>query len=139
MFQQNSYHPPIFRAWKKEKTNIQELDQISDELACSFIHIHSFTCKKGPSGKHGCRMAKPNGLRNTTRPVEIDKKSIDKDVPEVLENITEPSTNLFSPIEEPDNRVIVWELKRNEIEQLPEIPEDNENKKEWMLNVLKTI
>ena len=137
MFQRNSYHPPIFRAWKKEKTNIQELDQISDELACSFIHSHSFTCKKGPSGKHGCRMAKPNGLRNTTRPVELDKKSIDQDVPEVLDNITEPSTNLFSPIKEPDNRVIVWELKRNEIEQLPEIPEDNENKKEWMLNVLK--
>ena len=31
MFQRNSYHPSIFRAWKKQKTNIQELDQISDE------------------------------------------------------------------------------------------------------------
>ena len=33
--------------------------------------------------------------------------------------------------------MIVWELKRNEIEQLPEIPEEYENKKKWMLNVLE--
>ena len=38
------------------------------------MHCHTFTCKKPPKGWHGCRLSKPSGMSNGTRPVELRLK-----------------------------------------------------------------
>ena len=103
------------------------------------IHFHSPTCYKPPSGSTGCRGAKPSGLKEKTMPVELEETNINKaekrqksmQVPSVKFNITpkqDPHKRNIDqePVPLPDNRVIVWELKRPEIQPLPPIPTNND-------------
>ena len=57
-------------------------------------------------------------------------------VPKVLEFFSDCSYTFIGPLQNPDNRVIVWELKRRPLHLLPIIPSPNTGH-EWILNTLK--
>ena len=40
-------------------------------------HTHSFTCKKGFNGHTGCRLCKPSGLSNGTKPYLLKSKPLE--------------------------------------------------------------
>jgi hypothetical protein len=117
-----------------------------DNCVKTNIHTHSHTCKKPPSGFHGCRMAKPSGLSTRTMPIQLirnidgseghsTEEQQDRDnkilkgeerVPFVQERIDPrslPSDRDMrkEPVPLPDERCIVWELKRPHIDALPDI------------------
>ena len=107
------------------------------------IHGHSFTCRKPPKGYHGCRLCKPNDLIPSTKPVWLKPNDDGYDVisgddiepSSSIEN--KPRDNLF-PITSPDGRIIVWELKRPDLERdlLPKLEQDELNKKDEILSNL---
>ena len=93
------------------------------------FHKHTFTCKKPPSGKEGCRFSKPSDTKDATTPVQLknylddNKKAI---VQSTVDNTTSFSTLLDSITENSatsDKPLIVWELKRPILTELPEIPD----------------
>ena len=110
------------------------------------IHKHTFTCYKGPTGYEGCRGFKPSGDVPSTRPVQL-KSSMDDEgnpdyTPMVCDDIDErpnPSTRDIrkEPIPKPDERCIVWELKRPLLDGMPVPSFDDaisiEQKREWYI------
>ena len=110
------------------------------------IHRHSFTCHKGVSGCHGCRLARPFGLCQKTGP-SILKDHENQDLypsdptvsfsynfkgEEVLgqhcqaidPKISHKERDITThPLPPPDERVLVWELRRPELPPLPTIPD----------------
>ena len=115
------------------------------------IHSCSFHCRKPPGGRHGCKGAKPSGLSEHTGPYQLIPNESEEDcseeneaedqsipatskskkekvpVPETKEVIDPPPrTKLRDTTKHPvpmlDERIIVWELKRPLLEQLPAIP-----------------
>ena len=86
------YTPPLLEIWSSERNNDQQIKSISQSIITrtANIHEHSFTCHKGPNGKVGCRLCKKSGFSLYTGPVELDKESIEEEVPRVLENIQPP-------------------------------------------------
>ena len=125
------------------------------------IHTHCFTCMKPPNGYIGCRLCKPSGDIEKTKPVEL----IDVTKPEnvsrkkikveftVNTNITLPGEgdsvqgDSHSPsvddISLPDSRLIVWEIKRPLLDPLPQPPPPQErevpshNRNVWLIEELK--
>jgi hypothetical protein len=83
-------------------------------------HNHSQTCHKGKAGRYGCRLGQPSPLVNKTGPSELYWEIKDKKVG-IKENIQEQilindhSTEQMA-LPPPDNRVIVWEIKRSKEE-----------------------
>ena len=109
------------------------------------MHTHSFTCHKPHSGVEGCRLARPCGISANTMPCllqDLENQEVDPDDPMVDFCYTYKKEDLFGfktysippkkkvqnrditqePIPPPDDRVLVWELKRPEISPLPDIP-----------------
>jgi hypothetical protein len=107
---------------------VEARDEFKDFTHCTVcgrnIHEHSHTCYKPPNGYHGCRMCRPAGDSDETRPIELfwceeTQKTEKKDRVEPAGPIPEGSKNDFSPLTSPDNRIVLWELSRPDIEGLP--------------------
>ncbi|KAL7549323.1 hypothetical protein ACHAWF_017111 [Thalassiosira exigua] len=122
------------------------------------IHGHSSirhgTCHQPPRGIEGCRLNKPSNLAESTRPVQL--KDVTPETEEKISNIEfeviydrdemetreEAIENLhdkdrLTPMKEryADPRLIVWELKRPQLEKLPSCEEDSTKK--WFLDQLE--
>lgn len=101
------------------------------------IHQHSFTCRQPPSGRWRCRGAYPQETCGTTGPhmLRIDEKQL-QEAKEGLRPLTEVLPSLSSepihplphpskrdifcqPVVKPDDRLIVWEIKRSKMRSLP--------------------
>ena len=105
-----------------------------DTILETGIHQHTFTCKKLPAGAYGCRGARPSGLCEATKPVQIIEKEynihLDKEkhvqictYKTIKEQEPREKRNIeVQPIPEIDKRIIVWELQRRKLESLPEFP-----------------
>ena len=52
-------------------------DNIQFQAAIQQWHTHTFTCKKGFNGHTGCRLCKPSGLSNGTKPYLLTYKEIE--------------------------------------------------------------
>ena len=104
------------------------------------IHVHSFTCHKGKQGQYYCRMCYPQGLINETKPVGLLK--VEKDDEITIKSVDLPHSEFKIEIKNRDlekeiiplleEKPIVWETKRPEIEPMPELDDDictKENKK----------
>jgi len=114
------------------------------------IHEHSYTCYKGTTGHQGCRLNKPSGLREATKPVMLERPTaVEVEDPDADEQYkyhycvqdevvpchqvdTCQKQSLFavecdtsqkqSHIPSPDPRIIVWEMKRPKEEPLNPLP-----------------
>ena len=114
------------------------------------IHEHSYTCYKGTTGHQGCRLNKPSGLREATKPVMLERPAaVEVEDPDADEQYkyhycvqdevvpchqvdTRQKQSLFtvgcdasqkqSHIPSPDPRIIVWEMKRPKEEPLNPLP-----------------
>ena len=104
--EQKSYVPHIINSWCgrisdndstnnnlliSKKINIDDFHKISERgaTATANVHLHCFTCHKPRNGYVGCRLCKPTDLIDETKPVELDPKSIDLDIPIVKPTILE--------------------------------------------------
>ena len=130
------------------------------------IHKHTFTCHKPPSGGCGCRLARPCGLCCTTSPVllskhedpEVDPNDVtvefsyksgkDESTPCCTTTVIPPRKNTaernirHDPIPKPDERVLVWELRRPQLDALPGITRrDDEDglAKECIANLVRVL
>ena len=95
------------------------------------IHEHTFTCKKPPSGRHRCRGAFPAGLSQSTQPLLLETSPEEEgnslsDITPTVSTATIPqlpsrySRNCQEqPIPPQDDRLIVWELRRSRLRELP--------------------
>ena len=111
------------------------------------VHQHSFTCFKGGSGKAGCRMGFPVATIDKTKPVQLEPNdnnhTENNETWNICDKIKYNSKNsLISGIK--DRRITVYELKRSEIEDLPDIPQhiklsDDIILKQFILNSIQTI
>jgi hypothetical protein len=127
---QQSAMPVHFAEFSGDMNTITE-----DQRARQQFHEHMFTCQKGVNGFTGCRLCKPSNLCKMTRPVLL-----------TADNIVDPETNkvslgpvvatesipllpiiptsdirrrtLFNPLQKPDSRLVVWELKRPNISDI---------------------
>ena len=75
------------------------------------IHTHAETCHKGKYGQ--CRMAFPQPIQPTTRPIQLSGSKAHVIASDSIDppSIPSPSTYL-NPFPRGDNRVIKWELAR---------------------------
>ena len=96
----------------------------------SGIHECCFTCYKGSRGHTGCRLDKPSGLREETKPVMLEpvedpdeeyKYHVREEVVPLHQVDTSQKHSLF-PIPSTDPRTIVWEMKRPKEEPLEPLP-----------------
>ena len=92
------------------------------------IHKHTFTCRKPPNGWFGCRLCKPSGQSQSTRPVQLKDNGKDADKRYIVCTEIESSKHVSNDLDEylisdPDVRVIVWEIQRRKLDQLPSLPE----------------
>jgi hypothetical protein len=100
------------------------------------IHKHSFTCHKGRVGLVYCRLCKPSGMVNRTKPVALIE---DKESDLGIKALELPNVNIQSNVEK---QPIVWELERPQLEKLPSLPvTDNEDllKEAYIENLKKNI
>ena len=98
------------------------------------VHSHTFTCHKGRQGKIGCRMCYPQSIREVcTGPIELvahyptfyvgdievkgdlEPKALPTVTPLLQSGIMHDSDQY--PLYYPDNRVILWELRRSTVGQ----------------------
>ena len=111
------------------------------------MHVHSFTCGKPPGGVHGCRGGRPcecvactEAMQLLVETVLLDNESPDpprdtkgrfqkreEKVVHIHRDIEPPFTSKsqdysVDPVRPLDERIVVWELKRPLLEQLPAIP-----------------
>jgi hypothetical protein len=102
---------------------VQQFEAFAYRVASkSNIHHHSFTCRKGGSGRTGCRMGIPYpfGEGKLTRPMQLTTEmTTDRVFKTVEKEAIDPpawnraaSTYLDEPIAPTDARVIVWEHQR---------------------------
>jgi hypothetical protein len=107
---------------------VEARDEFNDFTYCTVcgrnIHEHSHTCFKPPNGFHGCRMCRPAGDSDETRPIELcwceeTRKPEKKDAVVAAGLMPEDPKCDFSPLTSPDDRVLLWELSRPDIEGLP--------------------
>ena len=122
-------------------------DEFRDFTYCTVcgrnIHEHSHTCYKPPNGYHGCRMFRPAGDSNKTRPVQLfwseeKQEAVEKDI-EAAGPIPEDSKDDFFPLTSPDNRTLLWELNRPQLEGLPALDyglDDEEKAKAHIISKL---
>ena len=102
---------------------------------------HSHTCHKGLEGKYGCREGYPTGPSPTTHPLQLaelndeDTEEDKKNGYKVMESISsrpKPHNLILDANEidpqkvfpQQDKRIIIWEIKRPLIKELPKIPEE---------------
>ena len=105
----------------------EEFQQRYESVATAVqVHSHTFTCHKGKSGKIGCRMGYPQTIRNEpTGPIQLGQDScydlatgitftdvMPIALPRIKPMQVEDDTTQNYPLFAPDNRLIVWELKR---------------------------
>lgn len=100
--------------------------QVAPQLAN--VHKHTFTCKVGPNGKHGCRLGYKAGWSNKTQPKQLDMASITDDSIGTLTRIQPAYVQHVGPIYQPDHRVIAWELRRTKIQGTNKYLPDNVDK-----------
>jgi hypothetical protein len=100
-----------------------EVERVAADYAFRIaqIHKHSFTCHKPPNGRCRCRMAKPDALTEQTGPCQIAADELGG--AEAIRNIEEDNVaaRQFGPLTKPDERMIVWEMKRPSIAPLDAI------------------
>ena len=138
----------------------ERFEEFTNATVCQTgVHTHCFTCMKGSKGALGCRMCKPSGDTKETMPVELvditpvegtSRKKVKVEF-EVHEDISEEKQQNeegtsdndredSSVISIPDNRLIVWEMKRPLMEMLPEYNKDDGidkgGKCEWFITQL---
>ena len=127
---------------------------VDTNICRSGIHSHCFTCRKPPKGYTGCRMCKPSGLTVSTSPVQLiaaesvpeseyKRKMDDENTVHIFEDTFLSTKTIDSKPDETerDNRLIVWEIKRPELDSLPQCAvssDDDEDVKQWHLDKLET-
>ena len=102
--------------------------EFSNRVACCVchtqFHTHSFTCAKPPQGLYFCRMCYPQGLKSATGPLQL-KPLYDGD--NQLSGYTIHADDIEPPqlqgdsVVPSDDRIVMWELARPELEGLPKI------------------
>ena len=117
------YVPGLFEC-PRPNVSRQSFDVRVEDVATSVqVHVHTFTCRKGKSGKLGCRSQQPQEIRNKeTGPTQLffhpddeeklpgKRRVIGED--EITElNETDPCLRHY-PLYCPDKRTIAWELHR---------------------------
>jgi len=130
---QNSCKPPIPNAMvvpplpSAEDKNPWQCC-VCESVLQTGIHSHCNSCKQPPAGAKRCRGAKPSGLQEVTGPVQLvePEEMVNGLVPEVQDEVdpfaARSACNCSEePVPLPDNRVVVWELKRPLLEPLPEL------------------
>jgi len=101
-----------------------EFQAFTDCTVCGRnIHEHSHTCYKPPNGYHGCRMHRPAGDSDGTKPIQLSwseekQEAVEEDI-EAAGPISDDPKYDFSPLTSPDNRTLLWELDRPKLEGLP--------------------
>ena len=138
-FQKNNCHLLRNLQWCKdmnrEPVDIDTLalnDSLNDQTMDRQWHRCCHTCRKGMNGNIGCRLCKPSGTSETTRPIVLEAdRIIDKDTGRVLnvEPVVVPISDAFDELEElsdkvedhqtrnplikrkEDEKLLVWELK----------------------------
>ena len=126
----------------------QESWDLCSHLHClqTNIHHHTFTCYKGTAGHQGCRLARPFGTCSFTSPSILSDhhdQTLQPSDPSVSfiykfnnkqhlgqrSNHIQPKRSSTTrdisthPIPSPDDRVLVWELKRPQLEPLLPLPQ----------------
>jgi hypothetical protein len=116
------------RAMQVPPDPVEARDEFTEFTHCTVcgrnIHEHSHTCFKPPNGYHGCRMTRPAGDSDETGPIELfwceeTCKPEKKDAVEAAGPIPDDSKDDFSPLTSPDDRNLLWELSRPDVEGLP--------------------
>ena len=109
--------------------------------------------QKTPKGYTGCRMGKPSGSTESTSPVQLiatesvpeseyKQKMDDENTVHIFEDTFLSTKTIDSKPDETerDNRLIVWEIKRPELDSLPQCAvssDDDEDIKQWYLDKLE--
>ena len=100
-------HPTAFEA------------DVARTINCSGIHTHNGTCRKCKAGQTGCRLGRPQPCRCCTvvtqiLPVKNNKGSVSFEELSFVElaSCIPESFNDSQPLGQPDNRILIWELKR---------------------------
>jgi hypothetical protein len=91
--------------------------------ATTQFHQHNPTCFKGNMGKTGCRLCFERACIGKSTCFQLSGELDDAGVPIFSEEIAAPATFTPSetyPMEPPDQRMLVWELKRPELKPLPD-------------------
>ena len=117
------------------------------------IHTHCFTCMKPPNGYTGCRLCKPSGDIDRTKPVQlIDTSSNEQQMArkkiKVSYEISDPlpcqikegnigKDSIEDDVSIPDSRLIVWEIKRPLLQPLPQPSLDEERNVKWHTSQLE--
>ena len=117
----NRYYPSLYESPYPNDPEYE--DRCAAVATAVQIHYHTFTCHKGRSGRLSCRMCMPCAIREEpTGPTQIvtsvysKKGQSDQIRPSLLSHVlplyvsAEVVENY--PLYYPDNRMIVWELKR---------------------------
>ena len=107
------------------------------------LHFHCFTCHKGISGAQGCRLARPAPMNASTGPFQLFEHDVQDNLTDhnplvdfsyqlsgqktycYKSEIIEPPKlmpSVNTAVKPPDDRIICWELRRRELQPLPEIP-----------------
>ena len=102
---------------------------VDTNICRSGIHSHCFTCRKPPKGYTGCRMCKPSGSTKSTSPVQLiaaesvpeseyKRKMDDENTVHIFEDTFLSTKTIDSKPDkiERDKRLIVWEIKRPELD-----------------------
>jgi len=117
---------------------VEARDEFKDFTYCTVcgrnIHEHSHTCFKPPTGYHGCRMCRPAGDSDETRPIQLfwneeDGKPVENESVEAAGPIPDDSKDDLFPLASSDDRVLLWELRRPNIEGLPALDYGLDEKK----------
>ena len=115
--------------------------RVDDTTHSKNINTHTFTCKKPPDGFHACRVCKPSGCVCLTKPVQLKliERGPNKEVTFSVDDIISRPEESTTIIPTPDKRVIVWELMRPTLEELPIPPSDltGDSLQSFMINTLQ--
>ena len=120
-----------YQCWKKFET----LDEMFS-AACEYslevqgVHKHCMTCHKPPRGLCFCRMVKPDALCPKTSVCQLLKKDLDEEddlnddpftysIADAIEEERIEQERKSGPFVLPDDRVLVWEIQRAEIDNIP--------------------
>jgi len=112
----NQSVPPMFSTSPSPVTKPKAFfERVYTNCRCYQYHVHSFTCHKGNTGTHYCRLNFGRDLCHCTCCVELADEYNELNVPIVKVGISKPTNTHIHPkcqVEVPSKRLLVWELKR---------------------------